>query len=58
MTVMNLVLGIMLLVLFLWIFAKNMKRSGILHTLFRIETLLGIGAGLYLTITAVIALIA
>lgn len=50
---MKLILGIGLLAIFTWLLIRNGKRSGFIHTLFRIDTILGIVAGLYLIITSV-----
>lgn len=49
----KLTLGIALLVAFTWILFRNSKRSGLLHALIRIDTIVGMIAGLYLVITAV-----
>ncbi len=53
----KLLLGIALLVAFTWILIRNSKRTGILHSLFRIETVVGITAGVYLVFTAVLSLV-
>lgn len=49
---MKLILGIGLFALFTWILVRNSKRSGFIHTLFRIDTLVGMVVGLYLIFTA------
>lgn len=48
MEVMKLISGIGLLVVFTWILIKNSRRSGFIHNLFRIDTIVGMVAGLYL----------
>ena len=53
----NLVLGIILLIAFAWILVKNSKRAGFLHSLIRFDTIVGIVAGLYLTLTSAIPLL-
>jgi hypothetical protein len=53
----NLVLGIILLIAFTWILVKNSKRTGFLHSLIRVDTIVGIVAGLYLTLTSAISLL-
>jgi uncharacterized membrane protein YdcZ (DUF606 family) len=53
----NLVFGIILLTAFTWILVKNSKRTGFLHSLFRFDTIVGIIAGLYLTLTSAISLL-
>jgi hypothetical protein len=54
---MKLILGILFLIAFSVILAGNSKRSGFLHGLFRIDTIIGIVAGLYLIVTATISLL-
>ena len=49
----KLLAGLGLLVIFTWILIRNGKRSGFIHTLFRIDTILGIVAGVYLIFTAI-----
>lgn len=53
---MKLILGIGILVAFSWILVRNSNRNGILHSLFRFETVIGIIAGVYLVLTAVLSL--
>jgi hypothetical protein len=53
----KLVSGIGLVIVFGWLLLKNMRRSGFMQSLFRIDTVLGIVAGLYLSITSVISLL-
>lgn len=52
----KLILGIAFLVVFTWILISNSKRFGFIHTLFRIDTIIGMVAGFYLTFTSVYAL--
>jgi hypothetical protein len=52
----KIVSGLALLGIFSWILLKNMKRSGFIHSLLRIDTVIGIAAGLYLIITSVSSL--
>jgi len=49
----TLTLGIGLLAIYTWIFIKNRKRTGVIHTLFRIDTIVGLLAGLYLVLSSV-----
>jgi uncharacterized membrane protein len=44
----KLFLGITLIIVFTWLLFRNMKRSSLLHSLLRIDTILGLIAGLYL----------
>jgi hypothetical protein len=53
----KLFLGIILLAVFTWILIQNRKRIGIMHSLMRVDTLLGIIAGLYLTATSLAVLL-
>ena len=52
----KLILGIAFLIIFTWILITNSRRSGFMHTLFRIDTVIGMVAGLYLTFSSVYAL--
>lgn len=52
----KLILGIAFLTIFTWILISNSRRSGFIHTLFRIDTIIGMVAGLYLTFTSAYAL--
>jgi Co/Zn/Cd efflux system component len=54
---MNLIMGIVLLAIFTWILLRNSRRSGFIHTLFRIDTIAGMTAGLYLIVTSVYLLL-
>jgi len=56
MNYLKLILGLAFLFTFAWILISNSKRSGFIHTLFRIDTIIGMVAGLYLTFTSVFAL--
>jgi hypothetical protein len=53
----KLILGIGFLVSFTWILVRNSKRKGFLHSLIRIDTILGLVAGLYLVVTSTISLL-
>lgn len=49
---MKLFIGLALLAVFTWILIKNGRRSGFIHTLFRVDTIIGIVAGVYLIFTS------
>jgi hypothetical protein len=49
----NLILGVVLVIAFTWILIRNSKRSGLLHSLLRIDTIGGIVGGLYLVFASV-----
>lgn len=53
----KLVSGIGLLVVFTWLLFRNKDRKGIIHVLFRLDTVLGLIAGLYLIINSTISLL-
>ncbi len=53
----KLVLGIIFIVAFTLVLYKNIKRSGLLHFLLRIDTVIGMFAGVYLVITSLHSLI-
>jgi hypothetical protein len=53
----KLILGIGLFAAFSWILVKNSRRSGLLHSLLRIDTIVGMVAGLYLVFTSVQSLL-
>jgi hypothetical protein len=50
-------LGLTLLIVFIWIFVKNGKRTGLLHAIIRIDTMVGIIAGAYLTVSSLFSLL-
>jgi hypothetical protein len=50
---MKLISGIVLLAVFTWILVRTSKRTGSLHMLTRMDTIVGVIAGLYLVITSV-----
>ena len=52
MTVVALIAGIALLITFFWLLIRNLRRSVWMHTLFRIDTIAGILAGLYLILSS------
>lgn len=56
MVIAKLVSGIALLIVFGWILLRNKERKGVIHSLFRIDTLVGIVAGIYLILTSVISI--
>jgi len=49
----KLILGIGFLVAFTWILVRNSKRSGFLHALIRIHTVVGMVAGIYLVFISI-----
>ena len=49
----KLILGIVLIAASTWILVKNSKRSGFLHALIRVDTVVGMVAGIYLVFTSV-----
>jgi hypothetical protein len=49
---MKLISGIILLLIFTVILIRNFKRKGLIHLLFRIDTVIGMLAGAYLVITS------
>ena len=49
----KLLLGLGLLIIFTWILVRNLKRKNLLHSLLRVDTLLGIVAGLYLVLSSI-----
>ena len=49
----KLVAGFGLLIAFGWLLVRNQNRKGIIHALFRLDTVIGIVAGLYLIITSI-----
>ena len=52
----KLTLGGALLLGFTWILVRNSKRTGLLHIFGRVDTLVGIAAGVYLIVTAAFSL--
>ncbi len=53
----KLIAGIAFFATFMWAFVRNLKRTSLVNALLSIDMLLGMAAGLYLTVTSVIALI-
>jgi hypothetical protein len=49
----KLILGIILILVFSWLLIRNLKRSGFMNALLRIDTIGGIIAGFYLVITSI-----
>ena len=54
---MKLIAGIVFLMTFGWLLVRNIDRKGFMHGLFRIDTIIGIVAGLYLVITSFISIL-
>ena len=52
----KLVLGLILLPIFSLLLIRNGKRVGVMHSLMRVDTLLGIAAGAYLIINSIVIL--
>jgi hypothetical protein len=52
-----LILVIGLLAIFTWILIRNRKRTGVIYTLFRIDTIVGVLAGLYFVLASVKSLL-
>jgi len=53
----KLIFGIGFIVIFTWLLVRNSKRSGFIHALFHIDTILGMAAGFYLIFTSVHSLL-
>lgn len=53
----NLVLGVIILILSIGLLTRNSKRSGFIDTLVRFDTIAGIVAGFYLTISSIVFLL-
>gem|GEM_PF-1350563 len=49
----KLILGIGLLAVFTWILIKNSKRTSFIHSLLRVDTIVGMIVGVYLVFTSV-----
>ena len=49
---MKLISGIILLLVFTGLLISNIKRKGFMHFLFRVDTVIGMLAGVYLIITS------
>lgn len=47
----ELIMGFILVTTFGWILLRNSKRSGFIHALFRIDTVAGMLAGIYLIVS-------
>ena len=50
--------GIGLFIVFTWLLVRNSRRKGFTHSLFQLDTALGMMAGGYLVITSIISLLA
>jgi hypothetical protein len=53
----TLILGVALLAVFYWLLRVNWKRSGLIHALFRVDTILGLIAGAYLIVVSMQAIL-
>ena len=53
----KLITGVILVIVFFWILSKNSKRTIFLHAIIRVDTILGIAAGLYLVFSSLGSLI-
>jgi hypothetical protein len=53
----QLIIGIGMVALFIWLLVKNAHRRGLINALFRFDTVIGIIAGVYVVITAAHALL-
>jgi hypothetical protein len=52
-----LALGILTTVLFAIITHRNAERKGLLHTIIRVDTFIGIGAGIFIVITSLVSIL-
>jgi hypothetical protein len=52
----QLIIGIGMVALFIWLLVKNAHRTGVINALFSIDTMIGVIAGIYLIVTAAQAL--
>jgi hypothetical protein len=57
MDILKLIIGLVILAVFAWIFKKNINRKGVIHSLFRIDTVIGLVAGFYLIFTSIYSLV-
>jgi hypothetical protein len=53
----KLILGLGLTVTFIWLLMKNSKRTSFISALFRLDTILGLIAGVYLVSTSTYSLL-
>jgi hypothetical protein len=53
----QLIIGIGMVALFIWLLGKNAHRRGGINAIFRIDTVIGVIAGIYLIVTAAHALL-
>jgi hypothetical protein len=53
----KLILGLVLTVTFIWLLIKNSKRTSFVNALFRVDTILGLVAGVYLVFSSTQALL-
>ncbi len=54
----KLILGLGLTVIFIWLLMKNSKRTSFLNALLRLDTIIGLVAGVYLVFTSTYSLLA
>jgi len=54
----KLILGIGLVVVFIWVLMKNSNRTSFINALLRVDTAFGIIAGIYLVFSATYSLLA
>lgn len=48
----KLVIGLVLIMVFVWIFIRNFKRSGFASAVIRLDTVVAIIVGVYLVVTS------
>jgi Mg2+/citrate symporter len=53
----KLILGLGLTVTFIWLLMKNSKRTSFVNALLRVDTILGLVAGVYLVFTSTYSLL-
>ncbi len=53
----NLFLGLAFVAVFFWLLWRNAERKGFVNALFRIDTIIGLGAGIYLVTTSVASIV-
>jgi hypothetical protein len=53
----KLILGLGLIVTFIWLLIKNSKRTNFINALLRFDTILGLVAGVYLVSTSTYSLL-
>ncbi len=53
----KLILGLVLTITFIWLLVKNSKRTSFINALLRVDTILGMIAGMYLTFSSAYSLL-